>query len=318
MTDTLTAEVAEAVAQGLTQTPKRLPSWLFYDEAGDKIFQRIMRMPEYYLTDCEYEIFTRYQTALHKHFAQAGSPFELVELGAGDGYKTEILLKHFTAQNTAFSYLPVDVSEAVLQQLAARLQASVPALKISPIAKRYQQAIEDLHDADPMRKVFLFLGANIGNFSVAEAARFVRQIAAGMHTDDQLLIGFDLKKHPRLIQAAYDDPHGITRDFNLNLLTRLNRELGAQFDTGLFSHYPTYDPLTGVTKSFLVSLEEQDVYFEYNDQHVHFDRWEVIHTEVSQKYDIPMIKALADEAGLKIAAHFYDDKQYFCNVLFKK
>jgi L-histidine Nalpha-methyltransferase len=316
-TDIQFADVARAVEEGFSKYPKRLPSWLFYDQTGDKIFQAIMHMPEYYLTACEYEILHMNKEKLLHHFAPDKSPFNLIELGAGDGLKTEILLKHFTAQKASFVYSPVDASETVFDQLKERLSKSVPGLSVNTVNKKYEDAL-DLFAQDDFRKVYLFMGANIGNFSVPEAIRLVRNIARSMRPNDQLLIGFDLKKDPRLIQAAYDDPHGITHDFNMNLLVRLNRELGAQFQLDQFSHYPYYDPETGITKSYLVSLQEQLVPFEACDKVVHFDRWEVIHTEVSQKYDMPMIEALAAQAGLALVETFYDCKHYFCDVLLKK
>ena len=253
------ADVASAVQEGFSQTPKRLPSWLFYDETGDKIFQAIMRMPEYYLTACEYEILQMNKGLLLEQFREDGSPFHLIELGAGDGFKTELLLTYFQEKRAEFIYSPIDVSESVLQQLQQRLEKSVPGLTILPIIMRYDDALTSVAH-DTLRKVFLFMGANIGNFLVNEATTFVKSIADVMQVDDQLLIGFDLKKDPRLIWAAYDDPHGITRDFNLNLLVRLNRELGANFQLDQFSHYPYYDPETGMTKSYLVSLREQNFY----------------------------------------------------------
>jgi L-histidine N-alpha-methyltransferase len=306
--------VAQAVVAGFARKPKRLPSWLFYNETGDKIFQSIMRMPEYYLTGCEYEILQMHKTALREHLVADGSPFNLVELGAGDGFKTEILLQHLTDQRVSFTFSPVDVSQSVLSQLVERLDKSVPGLVIHPIHQKYHDAL-DFFAGDALRKVILFMGANIGNFTVEEAVSFTKSISATMQQDDQLLIGFDLKKDPRLIQAAYDDPHGITRDFNMNLLVRLNRELGAQFQLDQFRHYPYYDPESGMTKSYLVSLKAQDVYFEALEKHVHFDRWEVIHTEVSQKYDLEMIQQLADKSGLAVVEVFYDCKHYFCDVL---
>lgn len=317
-TDITHAAVAEAVQTGFSKTPRRLPSWLFYDTNGDRIFQAIMQMPEYYLTGCEYEILQIHQQKLQEHFMMDGSAFDLVEFGAGDGLKTEILLRYFIQNNIDFSYLPVDVSKSVLNQLSARLKASVPGLRMKPVNKRYEEAIHSLHTHDLNRKVFLFLGANIGNFSVSDAINFVTGISAGMEADDQLLIGFDLKKDPRLILAAYDDPHGITRDFNLNLLVRLNRELGAQFRLDQFSHFPYYDPETGSTKSYLISLKDQHIYFECFSRSIHFKQWEVIHTEVSQKYDIAMIEAIAQKANLEIVEYFYDSKRYFCDVLFRK
>ncbi len=308
------AEVAQAVEEGFSNTPKRLPSWLFYDKAGDKIFQEIMRMPEYYLTRCEYEILESNKSKLLEHFVEVGTPFNLIELGAGDGLKTEILLKHFSANKVDFIYSPIDVSETVLHQLEVRLKKSVPGLIIHPVNDRYLQALDKLN-TDTMPKVLLFMGANIGNFSVAEAEAFIQSIAVSMHPNDQLIIGFDLKKNPDKILAAYNDAQGITRKFNLNLLLRLNRELGANFNTEQFIHYPYYDPASGRSKSFLVSRADQEVYFESCDKKMQFKQWEAIHTEVSQKYDMDMITALAENAGLCVVDIFYDSNKYFCDVL---
>ncbi len=317
VTDIHDNKIAQAVQEGFLKTPKRLPSWLFYDATGDKIFQQIMHMPEYYLTTCEYEILQMHKGKLRNHLTEAGTPFNLVELGAGDGFKTEILLKELTEHDVEFTYSPIDVSVSVLSQLQKRLSSSFPGMTINPVHKKYDEAIEFL-SYDSTRKVFLFMGANIGNFGPNEAINFVKLIAASMQEDDQLMIGFDLKKDPRMIQSAYDDPHGITRDFNLNLLARLNRELGAHFQLDQFRHYPYYDPETGMTKSYLVSQQDQDVYVEAYEKNIHFDRWEVIHTEVSQKYDMKMIENLASQSGLEISDVLYDCKHYFCDVLFKK
>lgn len=310
-------EVLSAIESGFSKIPKRLPSWLFYDEIGDKIFQAIMRMPEYYLTRCEFEIF---RTQKERILDRVGTtvPFKLVELGAGDGTKTEILLEYFTEKGVPFTYVPVDVSEAVLNQLVSRLSKSTPKLKILPENKLYQQALEDLNSDDDQKKLILFLGANIGNFNREDAKSFVSQLASNMRPSDLLLIGFDLKKNPRLIQAAYDDEGGITREFNLNLLGRLNRELGAQFDLDMFTHYPYYDPETGITKSYLISKDKQEVFIEALDKFIPFEKWEIIHTEVSQKYDMAMIKALAAQAGLEIIDAIYDKNKYFSDVLMKR
>ncbi len=316
ITDIQYADVAQAVEEGFSKIPKRLPSWLFYDETGDRIFQEIMRIPEYYLTACEYEIIQMHKAKLRRHAQADGTPFNLVELGAGDGFKTEILLKEFTEHKLPFVYSPIDVSASVLYQLEDRLN-NIPGLVVRPMNSKYNEALKLLSESE-LRKVFLFLGANIGNFDIEEARAFIKSFSSSMQEDDLLLIGFDLKKDPRLIQAAYDDPHGITLDFNMNLLVRLNRELGAQFQLDQFRHYPYYNPETGMTKSYLVSQRDQDVYFEACDKHVHFDRWEVVHTEVSQKYDQTMIRKLAAQAGLEIVDHYYDCKHYFSDVLMKK
>ncbi|MGC1240011.1 MAG: L-histidine N(alpha)-methyltransferase [Chryseosolibacter sp.] len=313
---TFNQPIAEAVAQGFSGKQKTLPSWLFYDETGDRIFQQIMRMPEYYPTRCEYDILQQHKDDLLQHFTGNGGSFRLIELGAGDGIKTEILLKHFMAHGSPFTYLPIDISANALEQLSARLQRALPGLRIQPLNQSYDEALKSLHDHDD-KKVILFMGANIGNFTLQNAAQFLKKIAAHLSEEDLVLIGFDLKKDPRIIHEAYDDPHGLTSSFNLNILTRLNRELGAEFNPAEFSHYPYYDPQTGTTKSFLISLKEQDVPIASLGGSVHFDLWETIQTEISQKYDLDMIEQLMATTGLKVADIFYDNDNYFCDVLVK-
>jgi L-histidine Nalpha-methyltransferase len=308
--------VADAVLKGLASEPKSLPSWLFYDETGDRLFQEIMRMPEYYPTRCEYDILQQHKDALKKHFTERARTFKLIELGAGDGIKTEILLKHFMSQGIDFTYLPVDISPHVLDTLKKRLSAAVPGLKINAINKTYHEALKDLRSLDE-RKIILFLGANIGNFTLHEATIFLSRLVIPLTAKDMLLIGFDLKKDPRIIQEAYDDPRGLTREFNLNILTRINRELGSDFAPAEFTHFPYYDPESGATKSFLMSMKDQAVRIPSLDRIIHFEQWETIQTEVSQKYDIRMIEKLVALSGLRIADIFYDNQKYFCDVLVK-
>ena len=310
-------DVALAVEEGFKKKPRRLPSWMFYDETGDKLFQAIMHMPEYYLTRCEYEILQTHKEKILGHFISEGSSFQLAELGAGDGLKTEILLKGLSDQKVNFTYAPIDVSETALALLRQRLNHSLPGLAIRPVNKKYEQALTELNGEEE-RKVILFMGANIGNFKPDEAIHFISSVTASMHENDQLLVGFDLKKDPRVILSAYDDAQGITRDFNLNLLTRINRELDANFQHDQFSHNPFYNPETGMTRSYLVSLSDQEVYIGALNQTFSFHSWEVIHTEVSQKYDMAMIRELAAQAGLTIEDTFFDSRHYFCDVLFKK
>ncbi|GCC50289.1 L-histidine N(alpha)-methyltransferase [Chryseotalea sanaruensis] len=314
---TISAQVAQAVEEGLFKEQKTLPSWLFYDNQGDRIFQEIMGMPEYYLTGCEYEILQMNAAAILKRFQQQGA-FQLIELGAGDGLKTEILLKHFTQQQADFTYHPIDISAAVLTQLQDRLSTSLPNLPFFPQQGDYDKALEKLNLSSNKRKVILFLGSNIGNFSATEAGAFLLRIKKSMHANDLLFVGIDLKKDPRMIQRAYDDSQGITKSFNINLLARLNRELGANFMLDQFSHYPTYNPETGEAKSYLVSLRQQDVYFEALQKTVRFKRWEHIHTEVSIKYDQQMIEQLAKVSGLTIEHQYYDCKHYFSDLVLMK
>lgn len=312
---TFSNAMTTAVATGLASEPKRLPSWLFYDAIGDELFRQIMRMPAYYPTRCEYDILQQYKDVLRQYFAgQDSSGFCLIELGAGDGLKTEILLKHFLTRQVQFTYAPVDISAHAVTQLSHRLAAQLPGLDIRPLNKTYDEALEYFRDTEG-KKVILFMGANIGNFTVKEATQFLKKLSGPMGMSDMLMIGFDLMKDPRVILEAYDDPDGLTARFNLNILTRLNRELGATFDLNNFSHFPAYDPQSGTTRSFLVSRKTQDIYIEALGRPIHFNDWEPVQTEVSQKYDQAMIARVTASAGLEIMATFFDRENYFCDVL---
>lgn len=315
--DITTESILNVVEEGLSRTQKSLPSWLFYDENGDRIFQEIMHMPSYYLTGCEYEILRMNTKDILKRFQGQGS-FQLIELGAGDGLKTEVLLKYFTEKQADFSYHPIDISASVLAQLQTRLQDSLPNLAYYPQQGEYIEALNKLNLANDQRKVILFLGSNIGNFGVKQAGQFLKQIKNSMHSGDLFFLGVDLKKDPRMIQRAYDDEYGITKRFNMNLLLRLNTELGANFMLDQFNHYASYNPDTGEARSYLVSLRDQDVYIDALNKMIHFNRWEHIHTEVSIKYDQNMINNLAIDSGLEIAHQYFDGKHYFSDVVFVK
>lgn len=314
----INSAVAKEVVEGFSKKHKSLPSWLFYDAEGDKIFQKIMAMPEYYLTDAEYEIFETQKEEILAGFSATSKTFNLIEFGAGDGLKTEVLLKHFTHQKVNFTYRPVDISGSVLKQLKARMQKSMPSLKIDPINKEYFDALEELNVERQNPIIVLFMGANIGNFHISDAELFVKKIADALKPGDQLMIGFDLKKDPNLILDAYFDKAGITTAFNMNLLKRLNKELSADFDTHQFIHYPYYDPQTGTAKSFIVSKIAQQVNFEALNKSFHFKAWEPIHVEFSQKFDQEMIEALAIKADLKVVKYYHDKKKYFADVLLIK
>lgn len=317
-TEKLNFSVADAVKEGLTQKEKSLPSWLFYDSEGDRLFQEIMNMPEYYLTNCEYDIFQKHKDDILSIISADAAGFNLIEFGAGDGLKTEILLKHFVKQNATFNYKPVDISENVLNLLQDRMQKSIPDLDIEPINKEYFSALDALNEARKNPMVVLFMGGNIGNFEIEDAQSFVNQIANKLRTGDRIIMGFDIKKDPEMILSAYNDAQGITRQFNMNLLTRLNNELEADFDLEQFKHYPSYDPQTGTTKSFLISQKQQTVELKAIDTTIHFKAWEHIHVEVSQKFDEDMIENMAKAAGLTVEKYFYDEKEYFADVVMRK
>lgn len=308
-------ELARHVAEGLARTPKALSSMYFYDDAGSRLFQQIMALPEYYPTRAEFAIFREHGAAIGAALgATAGGPFTLVELGAGDGAKTQLLLRELLAADSDFTYAPVDISAGAMGGLVAALARELPALRVVPVVESYAAALKQLR-TQPGRKAVLFLGSNIGNFGPVERLDFLRQLAAPLGADDRLLIGFDLQKDPRRIRAAYDDAQGITAAFNLNLLTRLNRELGADFDLARWQHYTDYEPLTGAVRSFLVSTEAQAVCFAALEETVAFAAWEVIHTENSYKFTRSQIEVLAAEAGLRVVDFFTDGASDFADVV---
>lgn len=310
-------ELAIDVLKGLTSNQKYLNSKYFYDARGSRIFQKIMNMPEYYLTNCEEEIFHKQKQLIYESFLNNKKPFEIVELGAGDGIKTKILLDYFLKQGTDFSYIPIDISEEAVLNLINDLENELPELEVKGKIGDYFQMMEELSKIDKTQKILLFLGSNIGNFNEQETIKFLNHLRKVMNPVDKLFIGFDLKKDTDIIIRAYDDPHGYTASFNLNLLRRINDELGANFELLKFKHHEVYDPQSGTAKSFLVSQEKQMVYIGAIEAKIYFEKWEPIFMEMSQKYDLHMIKNLADASGFEILRNFSDSRQYFLNSLWK-
>ncbi len=310
-------QFAKDVENGLSASQKYLSSKYFYDAVGDKLFQQIMELPEYYLTRCEFEIFEQHKDDILQKIKTEGK-FNLVELGAGDGYKTKILLEHFINKQAHFEYVPVDISHQVLKELEAGLKAEFPNLKVKALNHEYFKALKELNKMDATPKVILFLGSNIGNFTPATAQSFFKELCEVMNKGDKLLIGIDLKKNPKTILKAYNDEAGITRAFNLNLLERMNRELGANFDLNNWDHFPTYDPFSGECRSYLMSTIDQDVHFEILNKTFHFKNSEPIHMEISRKYSLDEVETLAKNCNFTVRKHFMDSRGYFVDSLWEK
>jgi len=308
---------SEDVFKGLTSSPKYLMSKYFYDEEGDHLFNEIMNLEEYYLTNCEFEILSAHKSELLELFNHTINGFQLIEFGAGDGYKTKILLNSFLKEKAKFKYIPIDISQNVLDILRDDLAKNLPELQVETLNEEYFKALKKLNLAGNSRKIVLFLGANIGNFNASQTSDFLTKLSYNLHEKDLLMIGFDLKKDPKIIQSAYDDPLGITRDFNLNLLSRINRELGGHFDITKFIHHPVYDPISGEMQSFLLSAEEQEVCIDALNAKIHFYAWEPIHTEMSKKYDLKEIEDLAVATGFKPKRHFFDARNYFVDSVWE-
>jgi L-histidine Nalpha-methyltransferase len=311
-----TAAFASDVHAGLSQSPKSLPSRYFYDATGSRLFQQIMDLPEYYLTRAEYRLLQSQKNAMASAFASGGF-FHLVDLGAGDALKTKLLLHELLNQTNAFDYVPIDISGAAMQELTENLQEELPELRVQAVIGEYIQTLQWLQVHKTERKVVLFLGSNIGNFEREDSLEFLKQIRFCLSPGDFLLLGVDLRKDPDTILAAYRDEAGVTSAFNLNLLDRINRELGGDFVVANFQHFALYDPQAGVMKSFLVSQQDQTVYLESTGQRYTFAAWEAIHTENSHKYSLDLVQDMANQCGFETEQVFQDEQGLFADVLLK-
>jgi len=310
-------QFAADVLAGLTAEPKYLSSKYFYDDEGSRLFQQIMALPEYYLTKCEDDIFRTQPDAIFRAFANGDNAFDVVELGAGDGTKTAVLIRHFLERGADISYAPIDISQVAVDALEGRFRKEFPDLRMKPLTGDYFEMLGSLKGAGGRRKVVFFLGSNIGNFSREGAVMFFRSLRGVMNENDLLFIGFDLKKDPHVIASAYDDAAGVTARFNLNLLTRINRELEADFDIESFTHYANYRPIDGSARSFLISRKEQTVRIGALGQSFEFARWEPIFMEISQKYSTEMIEDFARASGFAVKQNFFDTREYYCDSLWQ-
>ncbi len=304
----------EDVLNGLQSTPKYLDSKYFYDAKGDVLFQQIMDSPEYYPTRCEMEIFTTQTNELAKTLKNGYKEFDLVELGAGDATKSSHLLKALLLQGADFTYLPIDISDHVIKDLEENLPEQLPGLKVKGLNGEYFEMLKMASNLTDKPKVVLFLGGNIGNFTPKAAQKFCKQMRNVLNKGDMILMGIDLQKNPKVILDAYNDKAGVTREFNLNLLRRINRELDADFEVNQFEHYPVYDPDSGACKSYLISLKDQKVRIGEVD-FIDFKKDEFIYTEISQKYTIEQVNQLAEASGFSCVQNYTDEKKWFLDAV---
>lgn len=303
------------VLEGLNKNPKKLSSKYFYDKIGDRLFQKIMAMPEYYLTKCELDIFRNKTKELTELILPENEPFDLIELGAGDALKSSYLLQHLVDEGIDFTYMPIDISGNILSLLNKKLNQEIPELEIVLLEGEYFEMLQKAASLSSRKKVILFLGGNIGNMSIEEAQDFCVGLNENLNSGDIILIGFDLKKNPQVILDAYNDKKGITAAFNLNLLRRINRELGADFKSDQFQHYETYDPETGACRSFLISLKDQNVII--GDEIISFSENEFIDMEVSQKFSDEQIQELGEKSGFEIIGEIKDSKKWFVDAVWQ-
>jgi dimethylhistidine N-methyltransferase len=288
-----------------------------YDTKGSKLYEKIMKLEEYYLVNADFNSLTHAKKELSNVLGK--TKFNLIELGAGNAYKTKILLDQFLSDNLDFVYTPVDISEPAMKQLVSSLNTDFPKLTAHGLVADYFDALNYVEDhrekESDIRNVILFLGSNIGNFSFEDAVDFIFSLWRALKHDDYVLIGFDLRKDIDLMIEAYNDNEGITSAFNLNVLERINRELGGHFDISKFKHYEPYNVKTGAMESYLISLEDQEVYIEKFDRSFQFEQWEPIFMEHSYKYSVDDIINLAKITGFTVENMFYDEKKFFINSL---
>ena len=314
MLKTINETFASEVLEGLTSEPKHLSSKWFYDERGDELFIQIMKLPEYYLTRAEEEVFRDQTNELAKALTENHQEFDLFELGAGDGSKTFHLLK--SLDKNQYRYRPIDISENAVENLKSTVSIQFPNVQCNPIQGEYFSSLDSMKE--DRAKVILFMGSNIGNMLDDRANQFMRALSAKMKSGDTLLLGVDLKKSKDIVLPAYNDSQGVTSAFNLNLLHRINEELGADFNVEAFKHTPEYDEESGGARSYLTSLRDQSVFLEFADQTIHFQEGECIFTEVSRKYDDASLRAIMEGTGLRLTHQFFDSNRYFCDAVFVK
>lgn len=305
---------ADDVRRGLTARPKILFPKYFYDDLGSKLFEAICRLPEYYLTRAEREILSHHAREIADSIE---GPVRLIELGSGSAEKTRYLIEALLERQKELHYLPIDISDESLESSSRELLKAYPQLSITAYASDYFTALRAIAETDSsQRTIALFLGSNIGNLDPEEAQDFFREVRNVLRPTDALLVGADLKKSAAVLVPAYDDPLGVTAAFNLNLLVRINRELGGQFDIKKFEHRAIYNEELGRVELYLVSLARQTVRIQAIDVEASFEEGETIYTESSYKFDLERLAELARAPGFSLEQTWFDSARRFSFNLF--
>ncbi|HET7147828.1 MAG TPA: L-histidine N(alpha)-methyltransferase [Candidatus Nitrosopolaris sp.] len=304
------------IKEGLTMSQKRVNPKYLYDTTGSQLFEAICRQPEYYPWRIESAILSRHSSEIVRMHGK--KKISIIELGSGSSSKTRILLKKVLSRQPSLYYFPVDVSQAMLRETIDNLSADFSSLRIIGICSDYLEGIDKaniLIAADrkiPVEKLIIFLGSSIGNFEPNESVAFLRNLRSKMGQNDQLLLGIDLYKDEKVLEAAYNDREGITARFNLNILTRINRELRGEFNLDSFVHRAFYNSSYKRIEMHIVSTRDQQVYVGRLDQTFRFFKNETIHTENSYKYSDEEIVQMAADSQFVVERIFVDEKKWFC------
>jgi dimethylhistidine N-methyltransferase len=304
---------ARDVAQGLAAPQKWLPPKYFYDARGCRLYEQICALPEYYPYRVELEILSTYAAQIHAEIGHLA----LVDLGSGSATKTRYLLDAYEWTGRPFSYCPVDIAREVLWDTANRLLQEYSYAEIHAMHADFSEQPEVIQAFQLEKKAVAFFGSSLGNFTPAESVGFLQRMAAMLGPEDAFLLGIDLKKSPAILLPAYDDPQGVTAAFNLNVLHRMNHQLGGRFDLQSFEHLALYNDAQGCIEMHLRSRRAQRVPIIEIEQVVSFDKDETIHTESSYKYSVDEVRDLGYQANLVLRRTWFDARRWFLLALFR-
>jgi L-histidine Nalpha-methyltransferase len=317
----LNEDFAQDIKEGLgSRNQKHVKPKYFYDSEGSHLFEEICRQPEYYPWRIEAAILR--QHSIRMACMHGKKKINMIELGSGSSTKTRILLQEVLLRQSSLCYFPIDVSKAMLHETINKLSADFSNLRIIGISSDYLDGVDKATSfiatdgQIPDRKLIIFLGSSIGNFEPNESISFLKKLRSKMEKNDTLLLGIDLHKNKKVLEAAYNDEKGITARFNLNLLNRINRELRGEFNLDCFVHHAFYNSSDKRVEMHLVSTKDQQVHVGRLGQTFSFDKNETIHTENSYKYSPEQIKQMAEESEFIIKRNFFDEKKWFNIVLF--
>lgn len=306
-------EHTNEILEGLSQAQKMIPPKYLYDKKGSEIFEEICELPEYYPTRSELEILT---TNAREMAALIGKDALIIEPGCGNGKKVRSLLKQLKSPR---GYIPLEISSEMLEKVSEEIQDEFPELEVTPVCDDFTRddlELEVLKEFSSNRRVIFFPGSTIGNLLPKDAIKLLKKFSSWIGDNGGILIGVDLKKDHRTLELAYDDPKGVTANFNLNLLDRLNEEFGASFETQNFAHEAFYNEALGRVEMHLKSKVPQQV--SMGDTVINFKSGETIHTENSYKYTVDEFCDLATRAQLFLKSYWKDCRNLFCVYYFEK
>lgn len=307
----ITRTFAQEILSGLKNAPRSIPPMFFYDLKGSDLFEKICALPEYYVTRTELGILAAMQTDLLSYI---DGPVRVVELGSGMSVKTRTILDAVAGMQETVEYLPIDVSD-ILAESSEQLLRDYDCLRITGIIDTYEGGLEFLQDYGSERNLILFLGSSFGNFSPKEGEAFLRDVGRMMRPGDLFMIGLDLVKDKKVLESAYDDSSGMTARFNLNMLSRINDELDADFELQNFAHHSIYNEREQRIEMYLKSLLNQSVVVSKCGLRIELKRDELIHTEYSHKFTLPQVHRLLEDAGFQVRRVWLDKDRYFSVTL---